>query len=146
MSTASTPRQVLERFYDAERRYMEAGGAKAGASFDDMGSTLDADVVLYQTPDLPYGGEYIGYERYKEWSVAMSAYFDQVDVQQPEFFEQGDKVVVVCRLLTRSRATGEVMILPMVQVVTVKNGKITEFRPFYWNVPAYAAAAGGRAE
>jgi len=136
-----TPKQVLERFYEAERHYMKAGGASAGASFDEMGSALDPNVVLYQTPDLPYGGEYIGYERYKEWSITMSTYFDLVDVQSPEFFEKDDKVVVVCRLVTRSRSTGAVTDLPMVQVVTVKNGKITEFRPFYWNVPEYVAAA-----
>ena len=36
------------------------------------------------------------------------------------------------------------MVLPMTQVVTVKDGKITDFRPFYWNVPAYVAAASAR--
>lgn len=141
-STYPTPKEVLERFYEAERRYMKAGGANAGASFDEMGSTLDSEVVLYQTPDLPYGGEYIGYERYKEWSIAMSKYFDLVDVQDPEFFEKDEKVVVVCKLITRSRASGELLKLPMAQVVTVRDGKIIEFRPFYWNVPAYVAAAG----
>jgi hypothetical protein len=29
----------------------------------------------------------------------------------------------------------------MVQVVTVRNGKIVDFRLFYWNVPGYAAVA-----
>jgi hypothetical protein len=27
----------------------------------------------------------------------------------------------------------------MVQVVTVEDGRITEFRPFYWNVAEYVA-------
>ncbi len=131
----STPKRVLEQFYDAERRYMASG-----ASFEEtFGPTLAPDVVLHQSPDLPWGGEYIGFERYKEWAAAMSATFDQVDVQDAEFFEAGDKVVVVCRLVTRSRVTRAVLDYPMVQVVTVKNGKITDFRPFYWNVPEYAA-------
>ena len=72
----------------------------------------------------------------------MRAIFDVVDVRDAEFFERDDAVVVVCRLVTRSRATGETMDLPMAQVVRVRDGRITEFRPFYWNVPAYAAAAG----
>ena len=29
----------------------------------------------------------------------------------------------------------------MGQIVTVKVGLISDFRPFYWNVPAYTAAA-----
>ena len=73
----------------------------------------------------------------------MSTYFDQVQVKDPEFFEKGNQVVVVCRLVSRSRLTGQIMDLPMVQVVTVTDGKIKEFRPFYWNVPEYAAAAHG---
>lgn len=134
------PRQVLERFYAAERAYM-AGGDAAG--LDALRATLAPDVVLHQSPDLPFGGEYVGPDRYAEWAAAMRAIFDVVDVRQAEFFERDDAVVVVCRLITRSRATGETLDLPMAQVVRVRDGQIVEFRPFYWNVPAYAAAAAG---
>ena len=135
-----TPRRVLERFFEAERRYMQEGG-----SFAEFAATLADDVVLHQSPDLPWGGEYIGPKRYEQWARAMSAVFDQVDMREPQFFEQGDTVVIVGRLVTRVRATGETMDLPMAQVVTVKEGRITDFRPFYWNVPAYAVAAGSSA-
>lgn len=73
----------------------------------------------------------------------MSTIFDQLQVQDQEFFESEDKVVVICRFVTRSRLTGAVQNLPMAQVVTAKDGKITEFRPFYWNVPEYVSAARG---
>ena len=101
-------------------------------------------MVLHQSPDLPWGGEYVGPKRYEEWAAAMNAAFDQVDMRDPRFFEQGDTVVIVGTLATRIRATREWMELPMTQVVTVKDGRITDFRPFYWNVPAYVAAARGR--
>ena len=130
------PRQVLERFFDAERRYMEAGG-----SFEELRDTMADNVVLHQSPDLPWGGEYAGPKRYEEWARAMSAVFDRVDMQNPQFFEQGDTVVIVGTLVTRVRTTGETMELPMAQTVRVEAGKITEFRPFYWNVPAYVEAA-----
>ncbi len=139
-STASlskgTPRQVLARFFEAERRYMQEGG-----SFAEFAATLSDDVVLHQSPDLLWGGEYVGPKRYEEWARAMSAVFDQVDMREPQFFEGGDTVVIVGMLATRLRATGETMELPMTQVVTVKEGRITDFRPFYWNVPAYVEAA-----
>ena len=135
--TTDGPRQVLERFYAAERAYMAGGDG-----FDAMRATLAPDVVLHQSPDLPFGGEYVGPDRYADWAAAMRAIFDRVDVRDAEFFERDDAVVVVCRLVTRSRATGETMDLPMAQVVRVRDGRITEFRPFYWNVPAYVAAAG----
>ena len=72
----------------------------------------------------------------------MSGYFDQLEIKDPQFCENGNTVVVACRFITRSRAIGTVMDLPMVQVVTTAAGKITDFRPFYWNVPEYTAAAG----
>lgn len=132
--------KVLERFYEAERRYMQAGGPSAGASFDEMAATLDPNIQLHQSPDLPWGGEYIGHQGFRDWATAMSNCFDYLDVKDPEFFDSGDKIVILCRLHTRSRANGTLLDHPMAQVVTVKDGKISEFRPFYWNVPDYMAA------
>ena len=57
-----TPRQVLERFFEAELRYMQG----AGASFEEFRTTIADDVVLHQSPDLPWGGEYTGPARYEE--------------------------------------------------------------------------------
>ncbi len=135
-----TAREVLEAFYAAERVYMAAGGAAAGASFDQMAATLHPDVVLHQTPDLPWGGEYVGHDGFRDWSVQMSGHFDIVDVQNAVLLTQDNQVVILCDLVTRTRATGETLMLPMAQVVTVRDGQITEFRPFYWNVPRYVAA------
>lgn len=138
---SKTPIEVLEDFYAAERIYMAAGGVPAGASFDGIGATLHPDVQLHQSPDLPWGGEWRGYEGFKGWSVEMSRHFDVVDVQDAQFLTAGDQVVVLCTLTTRSRTTGESLSAPMAQVVTVVDGRITEFRPFYWNVPDYVALA-----
>ena len=137
---AETPRQVLERFYESERAYMQSGPGDA-ASFDAMQATLDPEVVLHQSPDLPFGGDFTGHAGYRQWADAMRALFDRVDAQNPAFYESGNTIVITCDLLTRTRRTGEEMKLPMAQVVTLRNGKIIEFRPFYWNVPAYLAAA-----
>ncbi len=140
-AAGETPKQVLTRFYAAEAKYMKAHEAGETAGFDQMRETMAPDVVLHQSPDLPFGGEYVGHQRYEDWAIAMSSIFDKLEVQEREFFEAGDKVVVVCRFVTRSRINGSVQDFPMAQIVTVKNGKITDFRPFYWNVPAYVAAA-----
>ena len=132
-----SPRDVIERFYKAEAAYMNAGGGDAGASFADMAATLDPDVVLHQSPDLPWGGEYQGHAGYEDWARQMSRAFDRLEVRDNRFFIDGDTVVITCRLVTRSRATGETLDLPMTQVVRVRGDRIIEFRPFYWNVPAY---------
>ena len=141
MTEEQSPRQVLEAFYQAEKLYMQARASGEEASFHGIAATLDPGVVLHQSPDLPFGGEYVGHEQYEQWAIAMSSIFDQLEVSEQEWFEKGDKVIVVCRFKTRSRRNGSRQDLPMAQVVTVKNGKITDFRPFYWNVPAYISAA-----
>ena len=141
LTAGATPKQVLLNFYEAEANYMTAYGANGNADFDEMRQTMDAGVVLHQSPDLPFGGEYVGYEGYERWAKAMAFIFDKLEVTDREFFEHGEKVIVICRFVTRSRINGSVEDLPMAQVVTVRNGKIIDFRPFYWNVPAYIAAA-----
>ncbi len=141
----SGPVAVINRFYAAEAAYMGAGGAAGGADFAAMAATLDPEVVLHQSPDLPWGGEFHGHAGYEDWARAMSAAFDRLEVRVQSFLVSGDTVVVTCRLVTRARATGQVLDLPMVQVVRTAGDRIVEFRPFYWNVPAYRASVGERA-
>ena len=140
-SMTSSPERVLQQFYQAEARYMNAQGNNGQADFSEIRDTLSPDVVLHQSPDLPFGGGYHGYDGYERWAVLMSSIFDQLEVSEQDFFENEDTVVVVCRFRTRSRRNGSVQNFPMVQVVRVQGEKIVEFRPFYWNVPAYTAAA-----
>jgi len=142
--TDNSPTAVLHRFYAAERRYMSAGGKASGADFSKMSSTMHSQAKLYQSPDLPWGGEYIGIEGFADWAVKMSDCFETVNVKDPIFAETGDRVIVSCTLETKARKTGETFERPMVQIVTVKEGRIVEFRPFYWCVPDYVAANEGR--
>ena len=145
----SNPVEVIGRFYAAEADYMNAGGATAGADFAALAATLDPAVGLHQSPDLPWGGAFHGHTGYEDWARAMSAAFDRLEVKDRRFFHEagaaGDAVVITCRLVTRSRATGAVLDLPMAQLVRVREGRIVEFRPFYWNVPAYREAVGSGA-
>lgn len=137
-----SPREILERFYAAEAAYMNAGGAIAGASFAAMAATLDPDVVLHQSPDLPWGGAFHGHAGYADWAAQMSRAFDRLEVRDNRYFTDGDTVVITCRLITRSRSSGETLDLPMAQVVRVRGDRIVEFRPFYWSVPAYRETVG----
>ena len=134
------PIAVLKRFYEAEGAFMNAGGEKGGASFAPLAATLDPDVALHQSPDLPWGGEFHGHAGYEDWARQMSEAFDQLEVKDRKLISEGDVVVAICRLVTRSRSTGVVVDAPMTQVVTVRGERIVEFRPFYWNVPDYRAA------
>ena len=127
---------ALKRFYAAEGAYMKAGGG----DFGPLAATLHPKVVLHQSPDLPRGGDFHGHAGYEDWARQMSAAFDQLEIKDLRLLAEGDTVVATCRLVTRSRASGAVLDAPMTQVVTVRDGLIVDFRPFYWNVPAYRTA------
>ena len=101
-----SPKQVIRRFYKAEATYMNAHSSEGPTDFSEMRKTLSEKVVLHQSPDLPFGGEYIGHQVYERWAIAMKAIFDRLEVSRQEFFEADDKVVVVCQFTTRSRLNG----------------------------------------
>ena len=74
--------EVIARFYAAEADYMNAGGADFAA----MAATLDPEVVLHQSPDLPWGGEFRGHAGYEDWARQMSAAFDRLEVKDTRTF------------------------------------------------------------
>ena len=133
---------VLRRFYEAEATYMQAGGPSAGASFDAMAETLDPNVVLHHSPDLPWGGDWRGHEGFEGWASKMSELNEELEVQEPRFFPNDDAVLVTLTLVVRARATGTVVSAPMIQAVRVDGDRISDFRAFYWNVSQYLEAYG----
>lgn len=136
--------QILKAFYDAEAKYMKERNRDGKADFTVIATVLHPEVVLHQSPDLPFGGQYLGHSGYEEWAIAMSALFDKLEVYDQDFYERRDVVIATCMFKTRSRQNKSQQDLPMVQVVRMKDDKIVEFRPFYWNVPEYVAAAGSK--
>src|ERR1700761_2776608 len=88
-----TPKAILQRFYDAERKYMAAPPSAADPTV--FSATLSPDVKLIQYPDLPYGGVFEGIEGFLDWARQMNEIFSGVDVKEPEILEGVDKVVVL---------------------------------------------------
>ena len=135
-----TAQDTVERFYAAEWAFMQAGGEKAGASFDDMAALIDPDAVMHQSPDLPWGGDYRGHAGWLEFFTNFIVHFESLEVSDPMVVGTGDTVMTRATLKTRSRATGVELIRPMMHDITVKDGRIVSLRPYYWNVPDYVAA------
>jgi len=96
-SSALSPIDVVNRFYDAENAYMNVGGGRGGADFGAVAATLDPDVVLHQAPDLPWGGEFHGHAGYEDWARKMSDAFDRLEVKDARFLTEGGTVVILCR-------------------------------------------------
>jgi ketosteroid isomerase-like protein len=130
---------VMEQFYAAEAAYVAAGGA-GKASFDGLAGCLDPDVVLYQAPGLPFSGTgaWRGHDGIQRFLAVFSQTWQSMELLEAKPLVQGDTVVMLLRVRLCARATGRELDTLIVQVNTVRNGRVTEFRPFYWDPAAVA--------
>ena len=131
----STTLTVLEKFFAAEAAYIEAGGP-GRAAFDEVAVYLDPDVVMHQAPALPYGGSWHGHRGIEDFMAAMSRAWTSLEFLDRKFVVEGESVVVVNRGRLRARATGRTLDTSVMQLITVKDGLITEIQPFYWDTAA----------
>lgn len=130
---------VLQEFYAAEAAYIAAGGM-GKASFDGLAGCLDPEVVMFQAPGLPYGGTWRGPRGIEEFMAAMSEAWQSLEFLEQRFVVDGDVVVVLNRGRLQARATGRILDTSVMQLITVKDGLITEIHPFYWDTIAVAEA------
>ena len=113
MTTTTDALHVLRGMYAAEARYLAAGGP-GRAGFESLAPFFAPDAVLHQAGTLPYGGVRRGHEGMERFFVAMHATWASFEMLEQEF----------------------------VQTVRVRDGRITEVRPFYWDTAAIGAACG----
>jgi len=130
-----TPKEILDRFYAAEAIFMAAPVATRDPT--DMLNTLSPNIQVHQSPDLPWGGEWVGHEGFAAWGATMTSYFSSLEVLEPQVFEraEGDEVMVFAKLKLKTKA-GEIWQKPFTQVFRVDRaeGVIVEITPFQWDV------------
>jgi hypothetical protein len=137
-----TAQVILERFYEAERRYMST--PPEARDFSQLAVSLHPEMLLHQSPDMPCGGEYKGHAGFMEWSEGMASCFDAMVVTNPKVMEKDNDYVVCSTLRLRFRSSGEEIVEPLIQMVKIdrEKGQIREIRPFYWNVRGINEAIG----
>ncbi len=139
MSSTTAAMSVLKGMYAAEAEYLAAGGP-GSASFALLVPYFAPDVVLYQADSLPYGGIWRGHEGLEQFFLAMSQAWDAFEMVDQEFLSDTSPLVVLTRVRARARATGRELRFPILQTITVEDGRITEVHPFYWDTAAIAKA------
>ncbi|MGI5221876.1 nuclear transport factor 2 family protein [Nocardia sp. CA-290969] len=139
LMTVSSPKLVLERMYRAEAEYLAAGGP-GKASFSTLAPFFAPEVVLWQADTLPYGGIWRGHDGMEQFFLAMSATWDRFEMTEQMFLSDTSPLVVLTHVNARSRDSGRELNFPILQMITVTDGRITEVRPFYWDTAAIADA------
>jgi ketosteroid isomerase-like protein len=94
---------------------------------------LDENVLFRLSEAIPgHGGDWIGRDGFLNMCKAYSRVWEPAAGLEFEFLDAGDEKVVILASYTRtSRETGRSIPIKMVEVVTVRGGKITEFLAYY---------------
>ncbi|MEJ1202863.1 MULTISPECIES: nuclear transport factor 2 family protein [unclassified Streptomyces] len=139
MSSTTESAAVLTGMYAAEEEYLAAGGP-GQASFDLLAPFFAPDVELHQANALPYGGAWRGHSGMTQFFLKMGEVWESFEMVEQKFLATGETAVVLTQVRARARATGRDLSFPILQAITVKDGRITEVRPFYWDTQAIADA------
>ena len=127
--------EILAHFYKAESAYLAAGGD----DFSPIAATLDPECVLYQPVSLPYGGEWRGPSGFEAWMKAFSAQWTSLEVRGAELYPSGDVVVSRSHVYAVSRVSGRQLDWPLLQFFRLRDRRILELRPVYWDTAALLA-------
>ncbi|PRX59068.1 hypothetical protein B0I32_121172 [Nonomuraea fuscirosea] len=136
---------VMRKFYQAEAAYVAAGGFGA-ASYDQVAAYLDPEVVLHQAPGLPFTGTgtWRGHDGMERFLARFSEVWESMEFLEQQHWGDEETVVVRNRVRFRARATGQEVDTLIVQLITVRDGRMRECRPFYWDPGAVADACRPR--
>lgn len=130
-----TPRQVLEKFYEAERVFTSAPAGQR--DFGTIAEVLSDRFYMEQSSALPWAGEYHGPQELNNWLEKVSEW-TVIDVRNPQIFENSDsdQVVVLSTVYYTCHKTKEKIDFPLSQtfVIDCKLGQIKEIRSFYWDI------------
>jgi ketosteroid isomerase-like protein len=134
---------VMQKFYAAEAAYVAAGGP-GKASYDQVAAHLDPEVTLHQASGLPFTGTWRGHDGMERFLARFSETWESMEFLEQEHWGDEHTVVVRNRVRFRARATGRDVDTLIVQLITVRDGRMLECRPFYWDPAAIAAACEGQ--
>jgi hypothetical protein len=102
--------------------------------FQQVLQLIDPAFELPVAGALPYGGRHIGPEGFIEMGKTFAETWNIIENPRPEFVDAGDgRVIALYSPTFESRATGRSVSFRMVEVITVRDGKLVELVPYYFD-------------
>jgi ketosteroid isomerase-like protein len=137
----TSPLEVVRRFHDAEAQFLTSDGSQM-PSFEGI---LHPDFVLYEPASGPYGGQWRGEQGLARFLRTMHAdWSDQGPTSPPRLLVDSDTVVVLATLTATFRATQQVVVFPVCQVVHVRDGLVLDSSVYYWDPTEVNDILGGK--
>jgi ketosteroid isomerase-like protein len=122
----------------------EKDAAAAERKLDEVLELLDPEVAFHASPSIPHGGDYVGHDRFLQMCEQFRELWNIPGGVDLEYLDAGgDKVVTLASFSFESRHTGRSAPTRMVEVVTVRDGKIKELVAYYFDATTIIEAGGG---
>ena len=115
--------QVIENFYAA------LGRGDLSAAFE----YLDPAFTLHQAASLPYGGIYRGHAGVQQFFEIFGHTWEQFQSAEVEYYAAGEHVIVRSLIQARPKNSTSELLMPMLQIFHVRDGKALSAHPFYWD-------------
>ena len=123
---------------------MDALEALAAGDLEAFWSIFDADVVFHEAPCLPYGGVHRGLAATKQAFYRMGGAYSHMRAEIEAVLAGQDMVVLYQTIEFRVRETGKTGALPVTEVFRLRDGKVAEWRAFYFDSNMVADALAAR--
>ena len=130
-----TAAATLARFYEAESAYLASGGG----DFSRVAATLDPECVIYQPASLPYGGAWRGHTGFEAWMKSFAQLWSSLEVKDSELYPNGDVVISRSHVYAIAKEDGRPIDWPLLQFFRLRNGRVLELWPFYWDTATLLA-------
>jgi ketosteroid isomerase-like protein len=108
-------------------------GNAAQGKWDVVKQHVADDIVAYLPPGLPYGGEYRGFERYKETFKALTTFFAEIKPISNEMIAHGDKVIIIVALSAKIASNGKPVTVEQCSIWSFRDGKLVTVKPYYYD-------------
>jgi ketosteroid isomerase-like protein len=122
---------VLHSFYDAEQRYVAAGGAPAGADFSEVAAHLHEDVVARQGPTVPFPGDWHGADALEAFFALFTDTWSSLDLSDVTYYTGDTGVAIQMRMRATARSTGKLLDTRVGHFMTFEDGLIREINVYY---------------
>jgi ketosteroid isomerase-like protein len=103
---------------------------------DDWVELFDDDVTIIEPGSLPHGGPHRGLKEFRALQEHMRALWDQ-RIESAEYWQSADDLVTL-RIVIRwtARSTGRSVVLPMIDLMRFRDGKIFEVEAYVQDTKA----------
>jgi ketosteroid isomerase-like protein len=134
--------EVVKRFQAAMVDMFHTGEA----GYEKVLQYLDPDVVFRVGPSLPYGGTHVGHDGFLKMArgVGKAWQYPELGHVELQYFDaDDDHIVVVASYDVESRQTGRTTRVQIVEIITLRDGRISELVPYYWDTVSIVDATDG---